>query len=587
MNDVEEIKNRLDIVEVIGGYIPLKQAGSNYKGLSPFKTEKTPSFMVSSEKGIWHDFSSNQGGDIFSFIMLMEGIEFREALELLAKRAGVELKPRSVSEQKLGQSKARIYDALDSAMRYYHLMLSKTPVALDYFTKKRSLSTDIIKQYRLGYSTDSWDSLSNYLTQKGFTKEELLQAGLARQKTGRDSVYDLFRGRLMFSIFDTQGRVIGFSARVLEETLDGAKYINTPESPVYHKGRVLYGLTQAKAAIRQLDEVILVEGNMDVLALANGGVGNVVAASGTALTIDQLRMLSRLTKNIKLCFDQDTAGLKATQRALELSADLDIRLMVISLTGAKDPDELISKDPEAWSRAVKTALYAPDYIFAIAKSRFDTKSALGKKDFARFVLPIIATLSDDIEKEHYTKQLAQLLDIDELSLRKKLQNGLERKPIVVVGATTSEAKNNVIKPEKPLTRAEKIERIILELMLGNMAARDGLGDIDYQNLSDLNAPIFETLRDHKQANAIRLAKLLPNNSDYVKILSLRGEHMYSALSEHDARLEAFTQIHRLTKIAREKTKRQLTREISIAETEKNTVKVKQLLQAYQALLNEE
>ena len=587
MNDVEEIKNRLDIVEVIGNYIPLKQAGSNYKGLSPFKTEKTPSFMVSSEKGIWHDFSTGQGGDIFSFVMLVEGIEFREALELLAKRAGVELKPRSATELKNTQSKNRLYDALDSAMRYYHLCLSKTPQALEYFTVKRNLSTDIIKKYRLGYSPDSWESLSNYLTQKGYSQKELQEAGLARQKTGSKSIYDMFRGRLMFPVFDKQGRVVGFSARVLSGDGESAKYINTPESPVYHKGQVLYGLSQAKEAIRSSNEVIVVEGNMDVLALANDGVANVVAASGTALTIDQLRILGRLTPNIKLCFDQDSAGLKATMRVLELARSLEIKLMVISIAGAKDPDELLQKDPKAWAEAVKNAQYAPDYIFNYAQKEYDISSAHGKKQFANLVLPAIASLADDIEKDHYTKKLAQLLGVEELSIRKKLQDGLERKPLVVVSAAPAKTDDSVQKPRRQLTKAEKIERIILELMLSNMAARDGLEDIDYNNLSNLHEPILTTLRAHPEANSIRLAKLLPNYSDYVKILSLRGEHMYSDLPEHDARLEAFTQIHRLTKIAQEKTKRQLTREIAQAEAEKDTAKVTKLLQKYQDLINEE
>ena len=195
---------------------------------------------------------------MFSFVMLMEGIEFREALEMLAKKAGVELKPRSREDQKKGQSKSRIYEALEQAMKYYHLVLSKTPEALSYFRDTRSLKPETIKRYRLGYSQDSWESLSTYLSQKGFTTKELLDAGLARQKTGRDSIYDLFRGRMMFPVFDTQARVVGFSARILKDEPDSAKYINTPESPVYHKGSVIYGLTQAKESVSKLDEVIVV-----------------------------------------------------------------------------------------------------------------------------------------------------------------------------------------------------------------------------------------------------------------------------------------------------------------------------------------
>ena len=584
MNEVEEIKNRLDIVDVVSGYIPLKQAGSNWKGLSPFKTEKTASFMVSSDKGIWHDFSSSQGGDMFSFVMLMEGIEFREALEMLAKKAGVELKPRSREDQKKGQSKSRIYEALEQAMKYYHLVLSKTPEALSYFRDTRSLKPETIKRYRLGYSQDSWESLSTYLSQKGFTTKELLDAGLARQKTGRDSIYDLFRGRMMFPVFDTQARVVGFSARILKDEPDSAKYINTPESPVYHKGSVIYGLTQAKESVRKLDEVIVVEGNMDVLALANAGYPNVVAASGTALTFEQLKILARLSKNIKLCFDQDDAGIKATQRALELAGDLDVKIMVISYENAKDPDELVTKDPKAWQEAVKSAQYAPDYIFSRAKQGFDTISASGKKGFASFVLPTIAGLSDDIEKNHYIKKLAQTIDVPELTLHKKLDSGLEHKPVTVAAARVELP---ATEPKAQLTRAEKIEVIALELMLSCKPARDVTGDVDYQNISVMHRAIFEAVRDNPRSEAVEIAKLLPGQSDYVKILSLRGEHVYSAESDHDARLEAFTQIHRLNKIVREKNKRQLTRNISEAEEAGDTALAKKLLKTYQALLNEE
>jgi len=586
MNEVDEIKNRLDIVDIVSGYIPLKQAGSNWKGLSPFKTEKTASFMVSSDKGIWHDFSSSQGGDIFSFVMLMEGIEFREALEMLAKKAGVELKPRSAFDQKKSQSKSRIYEALEQAMKYYHLVLSKSPEALSYFRDTRSLSSDTIKRYRLGYSPEGWESLSKYLSQKGFTSQEMIDAGLARQKTGQKSIYDLFRGRMMFPVFDTQARVVGFSARVLQADDESAKYINTPESAVYHKGSVIYGLAQAKESIRKLDEVVVVEGNMDVLALANAGYPNVVAASGTALTFEQLKILSRLTKNIKLCFDQDEAGIKATQRALEVAADLDLKIMVISYKNAKDPDELVTKDPDAWRLAVENSEYAPDYIFTTAKHSFDTKSASGKKAFANFVLPTIAGLPDDIEKNHYIKKLAQTIDVPELTIHKKLTTSLPHRS-VQAATSKPEATSTEPEPKPELTRAEKIEVIALELMLSCKAARDVVGDVDYNNISNIHQPIFKTLRDNPAASAKDIAKLLPEQSDYVMILSLRGEHVYSAESDHDARLEAFTQIHRLNKIVHEKNKRQLTRKISDAEEAGDSASAKELLKTYQALINEE
>lgn len=587
MNEVEQIKDRLDIVEVVQGYVPLKKSGSNWKGLSPFKTEKTPSFMVSSEKGIWHDFSSGQGGDVFSFVMLMEGIEFREALEMLAKRAGVELKPRSRQEtQESSQEKSQLYDVTEQAMKFYHLQLSKDQTALEYVTKKRHLSTDTIKKFKLGYSPDSWDSLSNYLAHKGFSQDALIKAGVARQKSGRNTVYDLFRDRVMFPIFDMQSRVVGFSARILKDS-DSAKYINTPETLIYHKSNAIYGIAQAKQAIRKLDEVVVVEGNVDVLSAHNAGFENVVAASGTALTIEQLRILSKLTKTIKLCFDQDSAGSKATIRAIELARDLDIRLMIITLHQAKDPDEIIQTNPQLWQEAVESAKYAPDYIFDTAHQQYNTNTALGKKQFAAFVLPVLGSIHDDIELAHYVKKFAQALDVDEATIRKRITQQNDHKPVTVVTEPASPVAKPTTKPKRTLTKSEKIERIALELMLASMPARDALQDVEYDHLSALHQPIFEALHQHPKADVIKLASLLPKYSDYVKILSLRGEQVYANILAHDARLEAYTQIHRLKRINRDKLKRQLTSAIAIAEEAQNQTEVKKLLQQYQALLNEE
>lgn len=586
MNEVEQIKERLDIVDVISNYVPLKQAGSNWKGLSPFKNEKTPSFMVSSEKGIWHDFSSGQGGDVFSFVMLMEGIEFREALEMLAKRAGVELKPKSDYSKKDTESKSSIYDAINMAMKFYHLALSKNTKALDYVVKKRGLKKEIIQKYRIGYSPDDWSKLSEYLRAQGYNNKQLVSAGLAKSKKDNSSVYDVFRDRIMFPVFDTQKRAIGFSARALDET-ESAKYINTPETPIYHKGSAIYGLAQAKDSIRKLDEVVLVEGNMDVLALANNGYYNAVAASGTAITLEQLRILSRLTKNIKLCFDADSAGEKATARALEIASSLDIKLMVIVLEDAKDPDELLGKDKKLWEKLVANAQYAPDYIFSMAEHKFDITSAYGKKQFAAFTLPIISSLNDSIETHHYAKLLAQSIDVPEESILAKIKSSKEKKPVTVLSESTLADTKPTQKPKRVLSQQEKIERIILELMLANVSARDALEDIEYDEISDLHTDIFKTLRVHPKYDSVKIAKLLPKLSDYVKILSLRGEQVYSDLTEHDARLEAFTQIHRLNNISKEKTKRQLTRAIAQAESNKDYATANKLLKKYQALLNEE
>lgn len=581
MNEVEEIKQRLDIVEVIGSYVPLKQTGANFKGLSPFKSEKTPSFIVSPEKNIWHDFSTGKGGDVFTFVMEQEGLEFRDVLEMLAKKAGVKLKPRSAQSAKHTESKQRLYDANEAAMKYFHLTLSKTPEALAYYKTQCHLDIETIRRYKLGYSPDSWDSLSNYLLQKGFSGAEIKHAGLAGQKAGRDSVYDLFRGRLMFPIFDAQKRVVGFSARILKPDDSSAKYINTPETPIYQKAQVMYGLAQARDAIRTKDSVIVVEGNMDVVSLSNHGFDNVVGVSGTALSEFQLRSLARLSKNILLCFDQDEAGITATARAIKLADGLDARLMVVSYSGAKDPDELIRKDKKAWEAALKKAEYAPDYLFRFGAKKFDINSATGKKQFARFVLPVVASLHDPIEQAHYVKRLAQSLDVEESVIQKKLSG--EPVPVQVSSATNTEESAT----EPKLSRHEQIEQTLLEILLVRPETRSALYDIKKSYISPRHQELFMALKKQPGISAQKLASLLPEPANYVKILTLRGEHVNSDLTEHDARLEAFTQVNRIIRLYREKHKRQLSRQIAAAEASGKTAEARTLLQTYQNLLAEE
>lgn len=582
MNEVDEIKSRLDIVDVIGGYVPLKQAGRNYKGLSPFKTEKTASFMVSSDKNIWHDFSSGKGGDIFSFVMEMEGLSFPEALEMLAKRAGVQLKPRKPGDKGNYQKKSRLYDINDATMRYFHLLLSKDQLAKNYFVKDRQLNTKTIKEFRLGYSLDSWSNLSNYLIQKGFTPDELIDAGVSGRGKRQGGVYDLFRGRIMFPIFDAQGRAVGFSARVLVDQ-KSAKYINTPQTAIYNKSQAIYGLTQAKEQIRSEDKVVIVEGNMDVLALHNAGFKNTVACSGTALTDQQLRQLGRLTKNIALCFDNDEAGLNATLRAIELADGSDVRIDIISLSGAKDPDELLKKDSKLWEKAIAEAIYAPDFIIELGKKRYDLSTAPGKKQFGAFVSPLLRSLQDGIELQHYIKKVAQLVGVDEESIQKLLQEPKVSKPAVV---EPSEA-HDKHKQQRKLSRQEKLEQELLGLALAYLPARSALKDLSVEQVSDLHRSIFEFLKNNKSTKLEDVARGLPEGENYVKILALRGEQQFADLSAHDIRLEAFTQVARIQELSRQQYKHQLARELAQAEQAGDSKQAKLLLRQYQELLNED
>ncbi len=581
MDEVAEIKQKLDIVDVIGGYIQLKPAGRNLKALSPFHAEKTPSFMVSPDKGIWHDFSTDEGGDIFTFVMRIEGVSFPEALEILAKRAGVTLKPRGKGER--GPAKAPLYDIAELALKYYHVSLSRNKQALAYLREQRGLSPKAIKAFQLGYAPQSWDALTGFLRKKGYSYEQMVQAGVAAQKQGGSSAYDMFRGRILFPIFDAQGRPVGFSGRVLPGDDSGAKYINTPQTAIYNKSTAIYGLLQAKEAIRAHDEVVIVEGNMDVVALYDAGFEQVVACSGTALTTEQLKVLSRLTKNIKICFDQDVAGVKAAQRAIELAQGVDIKLEVVTFDGAKDPDELIHKDKQLWTKAVAEARYAVDYLFDYAKATIGVKSASAKKQMSSFLSATLRKLEDTVEQDHYVKRLSEELGVSEDSVRRKLSQDEETTQTV----RSPEPSMAPTGPVVELSKQERAEQNLLKLMLAYPAARVAIHDIELSEVSDHFRPFFRAIASQPKSKLETLAKLLPQHENDVKILALKGEEEYSALTEHDIGLEAYTQVHRLQKLNRELNKRRLAKQIADAEAAGDREGVQRLLADYQALLNEE
>jgi len=420
------------------------------------------------------------------------------------------------------------------------------------------------------------------LGSKGFSTKDLIEAGLAAKSSRGSGAYDLFRGRVMFPVFDMQNRVVGFSARILG-TEKVAKYINTPQTPIYNKSFAIYGLAQAKEAIRNSDRVIVVEGNMDVLALHNAGFENVVACSGTALTELQVRQLSRLSKNITLCFDADEAGINATLRAIELASNSDAKIEVVALKGAKDPDELLKKGKDAWKQALKSAKYAPDFVIDYGKQKFDTKTAPGKKQFTRFIMPMLRNMSDEIEIQHYIKKVAQIVDSDEESI-KKLQQAKDNKPVPVQTATTE------VEPEaspRKLTLQEKQEQELLELCLAYPITLPAIKDLKLSQTSELHRNIFKSLKKYNGKDFEGLIKQLPKEANYVKILSLRGEQQYADASAHDIRLEAFTQVARIQETNRQNLKRSLTKQIAEAEEAGDSQKSKQLLIQYQELLNEE
>lgn len=414
MNDAkEEIKSRLAVEDVVGQYIELKRAGRSLKGRSPWGVDKTPSFMVSPEKGIWHDFSANKGGDIFTFVMEVEGISFKEALEKLANQAGVDLTKYRGGDPAVAKKKARAREALALATKYYQACLIRSKPVCEYVFYKRNLNRKTVAEFKIGYAPASGKALTEALKKRGYSEAELDAAGLLNRFKG-----DIFRDRMTVPFIDTTGNVIGFTARIVGK--GEPKYLNTPETLLFNKSKFIFGLFQAKESIRRNGFVVIVEGNMDVISSHQAGVKEAVATSGTAMTEQHLKQLSNLTSDIRLAYDGDEAGVKATERAIMMAGDLGIDLTVISnYHGAKDPDELIQKDPKLWQDAVKKSIPAVEWLLLKYEENLDLNSALGKRKYSDVALKLLSYVKDEVERRAYEAKVAKKLDVETEVLREK------------------------------------------------------------------------------------------------------------------------------------------------------------------------
>jgi DNA primase len=424
MDAKEEIRNRLAIEDVVGEYVQLKRAGRLWRGLSPFTNEKTPSFFVTPDKNIWHDFSSNKGGDIFSFVMEIEGLDFRGALELLARKANVELEKYGAGSRISSDEKNRLLDANIMAKKYFQTCLVKSKLAQEYIFGKRHLTKDTVAEWGIGYASPSGDC-AKFLRTKNFTDQQLQSAGLISQRG-----FDMFRSRMMIPLCDGQGQIVGFTGRIIG---DGEpKYLNTPATLLYNKGRQIFGLHLAKETIRTNNMAVLVEGNLDVISSHQAGIKNVVACAGTALTLDHLKSLARLTNKVALGFDNDKAGIAATERAVILAQDLNINLYVIELPhDIKDPDELIQKDVDQWRKVLKDPKSAVEWIIDNYAAMVDLNSANGKKELTTAAGRVISKLKDPVEAEHYLSTLARLTETSLAALRKKISGVSDEQKLIL------------------------------------------------------------------------------------------------------------------------------------------------------------
>jgi DNA primase len=532
MDAVEEIKSRLSIEDVIGEYVQLKRAGRNFKGLSPFGDEKTPSFMVSPEKQIWHDFSSGKGGNIFSFVMEMEGLDFKGALELLARKAGIDLEQfgsRSGSNTKL---KERLYEALELAAKFYQVQFSKHKLALDYVLKKRHFTKAIALEFRLGYAPNNGAALVDFLKKQKFTEQEIQKAGLSTKRykgTG-----DMFRGRLMIPLQDTQGRVIGFTARLLDDQPDAPKYINTPQTLLYDKSRHVYGLHLAKDPIRRQGFAVLVEGNLDVIASHQAGVTNVAATAGTALTEPHLKAIGRFAGDIRLAFDADKAGVAATERAIPIASRVNVSLSIITIPEGKDPDDLIKDNPKRWEEAITKHQYALDWLIERYETQLDLSTGQGKRRFSDLLLPTIQGLRDAVEQDHYIQQIAKITGVRVEALDTKL--AIDNNPRRLRKKTGTRS----VQTDQMQLEWAKTQDHLLSLALMRPSLRDQLDLIDSEMLpQDTARQLLEYLQAHPDFDGnLSHAPLLHDIADYVKIVGLQYEALFIDLDEHEARYTA-------------------------------------------------
>ena len=510
MNDArDEIKARISIEDLAGEYLELKRTGRNFKALSPWTNERTPSFIISPDKQIWHDFSPGKGGDIFGFIMEVEGMTFREALEFLARKAGVEIETfDSKRSREISEKKERLRKILQISANFYQHMLVRNKEALNYVFKNRKLSKEIVQEFKIGFAPNSQKILTNFLLKKGFAMSDIRDAGLLNRFGG-----DIFRNRMVIALQDSGGSPVGFTGRIIEDEPNAPKYLNTPQTLLYDKSSNIFGLSQAKNEIRKAGFVVVVEGNMDVISSHQAGVKNVVATAGTAMTVHHLKALGRFSNDVRLCFDSDQAGISATERAISLGQQAGVELSIITLNQsageAKDPDELIQKDLELWKDSISKPQPAIEWIFDQYEKRLNIATAVGKKEFSTIALKLVENLNDPVEKDFYIEQIAKRIGVSKAILLGKF----DEKP------KTTKPKRR-IKIEKANDRF--IDEYIYEDDLLALAIKE-------QKFTKMLRELQNNILHGKQRNNIleilksEDIELLKSFDEYVKILLLKAD----------------------------------------------------------------
>ena len=553
---ISKIKDRIDIVELISSYLKLQKSGINYKARCPFHNEKTGSFFVSPERQIWHCFGCGKGGDAFGFIKEIEGMEFPEALRALAARAGVELTPRSPEYQQFQSAKTKLYEVTELATRFFEKQLWESASgrsALDYL-QGRGMTDESIKKFRLGWAPDSWNSLTDFLG-RNYSGQEIVTAGLAIKKDdvlpGRSGQYDRFRSRIMFPIFDISGQAVGFSGRIYfnpagsastteKSSEDAAKYVNTPQTPIYDKSRILYGLDKAKLGIRQKNKCLVVEGNADVVMSHQAGADNAVASSGTALTDGHLKIIKRYTDNLDLCFDNDSAGDTATERGVDLAlaSGFNVGVVAISEDGIKDPADYVNKYGTDWAKFVASSQPFLEFFFEKAKKTFDITTASGKKMLTQKVLPFVAALASRIEQAHWVSEVAVTLKLKEEVVREEM---VSVKPKIVGEELTETSLNSASTPSDK--RLNGLEEGLVSIVLRKPELAVKIQDRQDVYLTDVCRNLIKRIGEAKEKSGNGIVDQLvtdlePSAAMMVEFINLKSQELWKDVEENHLEAEA-------------------------------------------------
>lgn len=581
---VDDIKARLGIEELVGQYVQLKKAGRNFKGLCPFHSEKTPSFVVSPEKQICHCFGCNKGGDIFAFIEEVEGVSFPEALQILGEKVGIKVDEKKLKKGAEKSDKDIYFKAHDLACEFFEKELYKSndgKKVLDYLYK-RGLNEDTIKEFRIGFAPDSYDALYPYLLDKGIPKDILIKSGLVSAKNlAADGVYDKYRARLIFPIFDYFGRVCGFGGRALKKD-QSPKYLNSPENKVYNKSKILFGLSHAKKFIKEKDSVLLVEGYFDVIVPYQSGVKNVVATSGTALSDEQAKLIKRLTLSAVTCFDNDSAGFEATKRAYSILHKQGINMRTVDTLDQKDPADFVLEHGAEFEKLIDGARdFVSFFIDKLIKEN-DVMTIEGRRSVFSAIVPLYSGMSP-ANRDFFVRELATKLSIKEQFLYEEIENmKLPNDHPARIGGDEV-----VINKAAKVLLDDMVLSLLLEFPKLFKFAADALTD---QDLIDEAKSVYNALTDQYNSARGELERwdfdkgILPSVSDKIQFLRLYAEEVYTNLSEQSLEIELVKLVDRIKKDRGTEKLKDLQRKIAEAEKSENKEEIRKLLEEQQGLI---